>query len=54
MWVEKIPNGYAFRETFIDPLTGKRCKVSISKSKTSQKAAYEAIQEKIKKKCAGR
>lgn len=46
MWIEKIKTGYAFRETYVDPLTKKRRKVSITKptnTRTAKKAAYEEL-----------
>ncbi len=30
MWMEKTKTGYAFRETYVEPLTGKRKKVSVT------------------------
>lgn len=47
MWIEKIKTGYAFRETYIDPLTKKRRKVSVTKptkTRTAKKAAMEELQ----------
>lgn len=53
MWMEKTKTGYAFRETYTDPLTGKRKKVSVtmpSKSNTAKKAASEKLQLMIQEK----
>ena len=50
MWIEKVKDGYRFRETYVDTLTGKRRKVAVtmkSKTKAAQKAAYELLQERI-------
>ena len=50
MWIEKVKDGYRFRETYADTLTGKRRKVAVtmkSKTKAAQKAAYELLQERI-------
>lgn len=46
MWMEKNKTGFVFRETFVDPLTGKRHKVSVtmpSNSRIAQKAAREKL-----------
>ncbi len=50
MWIEKVKDGYRFRETYVDTLTGKRRKVAVtmkSKTKAAQKAAYELLQKRI-------
>lgn len=53
MWIEELKSGgFAFRETYKDPLTGKHKKVSVTmpnKSRTSQRAAVEELQERIRK-----
>ena len=46
MWMEKNKTGFVFRETFVDPLTGKQHKVSVtmpSNSRIAQKAAREKL-----------
>lgn len=58
MWMEKTKTGYAFRETYVEPLTGKRKKVSVtmpSKSNMAKKAAAEKLQLMIQEKthCQG-
>lgn len=57
MWIEEYSTSkgvrYRFIERYANPLTGKLCKVSISKtskSKQAQKAAYEELQVLIKDK----
>lgn len=54
MWMEEQKNGkYKFRESYIDPLTEKVKKVSItltSKSRAAQKKARMILSEKIEKK----
>lgn len=53
MWMEKTKTGYAFRETYVEPLTGKRKKVSVtmpSKSNMAKKAAAEKLQLMIQEK----
>ena len=53
MWIEELKSGgFAFRETYKDQLTGKHKKVSVTmpnKSRTSQRAAVEELQERIRK-----
>lgn len=53
MWMEKTKTGYAFRETYVEPLTGKRKKVSVtmpSKSNMARKAAAEKLRLMIQEK----
>ncbi|MCH3950466.1 MAG: site-specific integrase [Acidaminococcus sp.] len=53
MWIEKTKTGYAFREMYKDPLTGKRKKVSVSmpgKNRAQKKAAEEKLAALIKEK----
>lgn len=55
MWMEKNKTGFVFRETFVDPLTGKRHKVSVtmpSSSRVAQKAAREKLDQLIAEKKA--
>ena len=50
MWMEKNKTGFVFRETFVDSLTGKRHKVSVtmpSNSRIAQKAAREKLNQLI-------
>ena len=50
MWVEKVKDGYQYREPYVDPMTGKHRKVTVTmstNSRTAQKAAHEALQAKI-------
>jgi len=53
MWIEKNKTGFVYRETYVDRLTGKRHKVSVtlpSKSRIAQKAAREKLQQLIAEK----
>lgn len=53
MWMEKNKTGFVFRETFVDPLTDKRHKVSVtmpSNSRIAQKAAREKLSRLIAEK----
>ena len=55
MWMEKNKTGYVFRETYVDHLTGKRHKVSVtmpSNSRSAQKAAREKLDQLIAEKQA--
>lgn len=50
MWMEKNKTGYVFRETYVDHLTGKRHKVSVTMptgSRSAQKAAREKLEQLI-------
>lgn len=53
MWIEKNKTGFVYRETYVDRLTGKRRKVSVtlpSNSRIAQKAAREKLQQLIAEK----
>ena len=53
MWIEKNKTGFVYRETYVDRLTGKRHKVSVtlpSNSRIAQKAAREKLQQLIAEK----
>lgn len=53
MWIEKVKTGYAFREWYVDPLTNKKKKVSVtmpSKTNSSKKAASEKLKALIAEK----
>ena len=54
MWIEKTKTGkYQYRERYMDPLTHKYRNISITldnKSRTTQKAAQRALDEKIREK----
>ncbi len=53
MWIEKTPNGFRAVERYIDPLTGKAKKVSVSIEKntaSTRKLAEKILQEKIERK----
>ena len=48
MWIEKNKTGYVYRDTYVDQLTGKRHKVSVtlpSNSRIAQKAAREKLRK---------
>lgn len=52
MWIEKTKNGkYQFRESYTDPLTGRKKSVSVvldNKTRLTQKLAQRALDEKIR------
>lgn len=53
MWIEKKTNGYSYREYYIDRLTGKRKKATVSlpsSSRMAQKEARERLAKLIKEK----
>lgn len=53
MWIEKTPNGFRAVERYIDPLTGKAKKVSVSIEKntaSTRKLAEKILQDKIRNK----
>lgn len=55
MWMEKNKTGFVFRETYVDHLTGKRHKVSVTMptgSRIAQKAAREKLDQLISEKQA--
>ena len=53
MWIEKNKTGFVYRDTYVDRLTGKRRKVSVtlpSNSRIAQKSAREKLQQLIAEK----
>lgn len=53
MWIEKVKDGFKFREAYKDTFTGKYMKVSVtlpSKSRAAQKQAREMLDDMIKAK----